>query len=146
VEIPIIVKLTPNVNDIVPIAKAAEKGGAHGITAINTLKAVAVNTAMESPVLTHVYGGLSGPCIKPVALRCVYDIYTTVDIPVIGVGGISSAEDALEFILCGASLVQIGTAARDLTVFKKIAEGITKYVTAKGETLEAVRGRATQSI
>ncbi|MEA1993421.1 MAG: dihydroorotate dehydrogenase [Euryarchaeota archaeon] len=146
VDTPILAKLTPNVNDIVPIAKAVERGGADGITAINTLKALAVSIEMERPILKNVYGGLSGRSIKPIALRSVYDIYKNVSIPVIGVGGISSAKDALEFMFCGASLVEVGTAARDLTVFKEIADGIEKFLKKKNYTAETIIGRATKNI
>lgn len=146
VEIPVIVKLTPNVDDIVKIAIAAERGGADGITAINTLKGMAVSIEMEKPILKNIYGGLSGRCIKPVALRCVYDIYRNVKVPVIGVGGITSAEDALEFIMCGASLVEIGTAARDLNVFRRISEGIEKFLRKKNYTLEEITGKITKNI
>ncbi len=146
VEIPVIVKLTPNVDDIVPIAKSAERGGADGITAINTLKGMAVDIEMEQPILANVYGGLSGRCIKPVALRCVYDVYKNVSVPVIGVGGISSAEDAIEFIMCGASLVGIGSAAKDLSVFKEIPEGIENFLKKKNYTLGEIIGKATKNI
>lgn len=146
VEIPVIVKLTPNVDDIVRIAKSAENGGADGITAINTLKALAMDIDMEKPILKNVYGGLSGRCIKPVALRCVYDIYKSVKIPVIGVGGIASPEDAIEFIMCGASLVEIGSAAKDLNVFKEVPDGIENFLKKKNYTLKNIIGKATKNI
>jgi len=146
VEIPVIVKLTPNVDDIVRIARSAENGGADGITAINTLKALAIDIDIEKPILKNVYGGLSGRCIKPVALRCVYDIYRNVKVPVVGVGGISSPEDAIEFIMCGASLVGIGSAARDLNVFKNVSEGIENFLKKKNYTLEEIIGKATKNI
>jgi len=146
VEIPVIVKLTPNVDDIIRIARSAENGGADGITAINTLKALAIDIDMEKPILKNVYGGLSGRCIKPVALRCVYDIYKNVKIPVIGVGGISSADDAIEFIMCGASLVGIGSAARDLNVFKDISEGVENFLKEKNYALGEIIGKATKNI
>ncbi len=146
VDIPVIVKLTPNVDDIVPIAKAAERGGADGITAINTVKALAVNVEMKRPILQNIYGGLSGKCIKPIALRCVYDIYTKIDIPVIGVGGISSTEDAVEFFMCGASLVQIGTAAQEITVFSRVSQGIEGYLKTHSCSLPDIIGSATKNI
>lgn len=146
VEIPVIVKLTPNVDDIVRIARSAENGGADGITAINTLKALAINIEIEKPILKNIYGGLSGRCIKPVALRCVYDIYKNVKIPVIGVGGIASPEDAIEFIMCGASLVGIGSAARDLNVFKDIPKGVENFLKKKDYTLKNIIGKATKNI
>lgn len=109
--VPVFAKLSPNVTDIGPIARAAEQGGADGITAVNTLIGMAVDWRRRRPVLGRVIGGLSGPAIKPVALRMVYEVARTVRIPVIGVGGATSAEDVLEFLCAGASAVQLGTAA-----------------------------------
>jgi dihydroorotate dehydrogenase (subfamily 1) family protein len=106
---PVIVKLSPNVTDIVPVAKACEEGGATCLSLINTLRGMAVDIARRKPFLSTVIGGLSGPAIKPVALRCVWEVANAVSIPVIGVGGILTAEDVLEFILVGAHAVQIGT-------------------------------------
>jgi len=106
---PVIVKLSPNVTDIVPVAKACEEGGATCLSLINTLRGMAVDIARRKPFLSTVIGGLSGPAIKPVALRCVWEVANAVSIPVIGVGGILTAEDLLEFILVGAHAVQIGT-------------------------------------
>lgn len=103
------VKLTPNTTDIKETARACEEAGAHGISLINTLQGMAVDLKQRRPVLYNNYGGLSGPAIKPVALRMVNEVYNTVNIPVIGMGGISNARDVLEFIVSGASLVQIGT-------------------------------------
>ncbi len=107
---PVFAKLSPNVTDITEIARAAEAGGADGVTAINTLIGMAVDWRSQRAVLGRRIGGLSGPAIKPVALRMVHDVARAVRIPVIGVGGISSADDALEFIVAGASAVQVGTA------------------------------------
>lgn len=107
---PVMVKLSPNVTDIVSIAKACEDGGADMLCCINTLSGMAVDLATRKPRLANVVGGLSGPAIKPVALRCVWQVSRAVKIPVIGIGGIRNAEDVLEFILAGASAVQIGTA------------------------------------
>lgn len=107
---PVIVKLSPNVADITEIARACEKGGAHMLACINTLTGMAVDLQTRRPRLANVVGGLSGPAIKPVALRCVYQVCNAVKIPVIGIGGIASAEDALEFIMVGAHAVQVGTA------------------------------------
>lgn len=107
---PIIVKLSPNVTDICVIAKAVEGAGAHIISCINTLTGMGVDLRSRKPLLANVIGGLSGPAVKPVALRCVWQVSRAVSIPVIGLGGITSAHDALEFILAGASAVQIGTA------------------------------------
>lgn len=109
-DVPVMVKLSPNVSDIKVIAQAVEDGGADSISLINTLIGMAIDLKKKQPVLANVIGGLSGPAIKPVALRMVYDVAGVVSIPIIGIGGIESAEDALEFMLAGASAVQIGTA------------------------------------
>jgi len=106
----LIVKLSPNVTDIASIAKSAEEGGADAVSLINTLKAMAINIHSKKPELGNVIGGLSGPAIKPIALRMVWEVSQAVKIPVIGMGGIMKAEDAIEFILVGASAIQIGTA------------------------------------
>lgn len=107
---PVIVKLSPNVTDIVGMARAVEDGGADVISCINTLSGMAVDIRRRKPRIANVIGGLSGPAIKPVALRCVWQVSRAVSIPVIGMGGITSAEDVLEFIMCGAHAVQVGTA------------------------------------
>jgi dihydroorotate dehydrogenase (NAD+) catalytic subunit len=108
---PVWTKLSPNVTDIAACARAAEEGGAHAICLINTLLGMAVDLERRAPRLANVYGGLSGPAIKPVALRCVHQAARAVGIPIIGIGGIASARDALEFILVGAHAVQVGTAS-----------------------------------
>ena len=107
---PLIIKLSPNVTDIALMARSVQDAGADMISCINTLSGMAVDVARRTPRLANVIGGLSGPAIKPVALRCVWQVCQAVDIPVIGLGGICSAEDVLEFILVGAHAVQIGTA------------------------------------
>lgn len=108
---PLIIKLSPNVTDIALMARSVQDAGADMISCINTLSGMAVDVARRKPRLANVIGGLSGPAIKPVALRCVWQVAKAVDIPVIGIGGIATAEDILEFILVGASAVQIGTAS-----------------------------------
>ena len=108
--LPVIVKLSPNVTDIIAIARACEEGGATALSCINTLRGMAVDIARREPRLAMTIGGLSGPAIKPVALRCVWEVTRAVSIPVIGIGGIASPEDILEFILVGAHAVQVGTA------------------------------------
>ena len=108
--VPVYIKLSPNVTDIVSIAKAVEKAGADGITMINTLLGMRLDMKTGKPVIANGTGGLSGPAIKPVAIRMVHDVYKAVNIPIIGMGGISTAEDALEMIYAGASAVGIGTA------------------------------------
>jgi len=134
VNIPVIVKLTPNVANIGEIAKAAEEAGADAITAINTVKAMNIEIETGRPLLANKFGGLSGPAIKPIAVRCVYDVYRSVDVPIIGCGGISSWQDAIEFMLAGASAVQIGTAVafKGVGVFSSVAKGIEAYLKRKG--------------
>jgi dihydroorotate dehydrogenase (NAD+) catalytic subunit len=109
-QFPIIAKLTPNVTSIAEIAKAAEQGGADCISEINTVQGMAVNWRRRRPMLGNVVGGLSGPAIKPIALRCVHQIARAVRTPIIGIGGIATIDDAMEFLVAGASAVQIGTA------------------------------------
>jgi dihydroorotate dehydrogenase (NAD+) catalytic subunit len=146
VDIPVWVKLTPNVTDITALGKAAEKGGADAVVAINTVKAMVIDVECARPVLGNVFGGLSGSAIKPIAVKCVYDLYSTLTIPVIGVGGICNYEDALEFIMAGASAIQIGSAvARDLSVFEHIAIGIDRYLSTKRLSFEDVVGIANKS-
>lgn len=110
VKIPVIAKITPNAADPAGLAAAAERGGAAAISAVNTLRGLAIDTTLRRPVLAHGLGGLSGRAIKPVGLACVWQIYRRVHIPVIGVGGISTAEDALEYVYAGARAVEVGTA------------------------------------
>ena len=109
-ELPLLAKLTPNVNNIVEIAGAAAEGGADAVTLINTLLGMAIDWREQRPLLGNVMGGLSGPAIKPVALRCVYQVASQLKIPVVGVGGISNLDDMMEFLVAGASAIQIGTA------------------------------------
>jgi dihydroorotate dehydrogenase (NAD+) catalytic subunit len=130
---PLIVKLSPNVTDITVLAHAAVEAGADALTVVNTLKAIAIDTETMLPILSNVKGGLSGPALKPVALRCVYDIHEAYeDVPIIGCGGISDWRDAVEFFLAGASAVQIGTAvAIDTEVFQTINKGVETYMRRK---------------
>lgn len=106
---PLIVKLSPNVTNIVEIAKIVEKNGADSISLINTVLGMAIDIEKKKPLLGNIFGGLSGPAIKPIALRMIYQIYKEIDIPIIGMGGISCAKDVLEFMLAGATMVSIGT-------------------------------------
>jgi len=123
--IPTWVKLTPNVTDITAIGKAAEKGGASAIVAINTVKAMRISTGLRRPVLGHGYGGLSGPAVFPVAVRCVYELYEAVRIPVIGCGGVSSADNVIEMMMAGAAAVEIGSAVYgDVNVFDTIRKDL----------------------
>jgi dihydroorotate dehydrogenase (NAD+) catalytic subunit len=130
---PVILKLSPNVTDIVLLAKAVEAAGADAISLINTLLGMAIDIRSQRPVLGNITGGLSGPCIKPVALRMVWQTAQAVQIPVIGMGGISSAEDAVEFLLAGASAVSIGTANFvDPGIAASISAGIDAYLEERG--------------
>lgn len=138
---PLIVKLTPNVTDIVTIAKAAEAGGADGISLINTLLGMAIDIHRRKPILANIVGGLSGPAIKPVALRMVYQVAKAVKLPIIGMGGIMNAEDALEFMMAGATAVAVGTANFiNPRATIDILEGIEGYLRESKEELEALRG------
>ncbi|MDR1631619.1 MAG: dihydroorotate dehydrogenase [Dysgonamonadaceae bacterium] len=129
----LIVKLSPNVTDITEIAKVVEAEGADSISLINTLLGMAIDAEKRQPVLSTITGGLSGPCIKPVALRMVWQTAKAVKIPVIGLGGISDWKDAIEFILAGATAVQIGTYNFiDPTVSTKIVDGIEDYLNRHG--------------
>ncbi|WP_455286461.1 dihydroorotate dehydrogenase [[Eubacterium] cellulosolvens] len=130
VDIPVFVKLSPNVANIVEIGRSVEMAGADAITAINTLRAMSIDIHVRLPVLSAKIGGLSGAAIKPVAVRCVYELFERLKIPVVGVGGIMGWEDAVEFFLAGASAVQIGTAIlqKDLRVFSEVAEGLSTYI------------------
>ena len=129
----LIVKLSPNVTDIVEFARAVEEEGADSVSLINTLLGMSVDVKRMKPSLSTVTGGLSGPAVKPVALRMVWQVANAVKIPVIGIGGIMSATDALEFILAGATAIQVGTASFiDPQVSVKILEGIENFLTKKG--------------
>jgi dihydroorotate dehydrogenase (NAD+) catalytic subunit len=125
----LMVKLSPNVTSITELAKAVVDGGADAVTLINTLLGMAIDVERRRPVLSTITGGLSGPAIKPVALRMVWQVHKAVQVPIIGLGGIMNATDAIEFLLAGASAVQVGTANFiDPTVSVKIAEGIEAYM------------------
>jgi len=131
---PILVKLSPNVANIAVTARAAVEAGADALTAVNTLKAMAIDSETMLPILSNLKGGLSGPAIKPVALRCVYDIREELpDVPIIGCGGISDWRDAVEFMLAGASAVQVGTAIalENTEVFQTITKGVEVYLRKK---------------
>ena len=125
----LIVKLSPNVTNIAEIAKAVEDEGADSLSLINTLMGMAIDAEKRTPILSTVTGGLSGPAVKPIALRMVWQVSKAVKIPLIGIGGISSAIDAIEFILAGASAIQVGTANFiDPSVTMKIVDGIEDYL------------------
>ncbi len=131
----LIVKLSPNVTSIVDFARIAEDEGADAVSLINTLLAMAIDVERRRPRIARVTGGLSGPAVKPVAVRMVWEVAQAVKIPVIGLGGIGNADDALEFLLAGAAAIQIGTANfRDPTVSLKVLEGIEAYMLRHGFT------------
>ncbi|MEE8113998.1 MAG: dihydroorotate dehydrogenase [Nitrososphaerales archaeon] len=142
---PLFVKVTPMVPDVIEIAKAAEEAGADGITAVNTMKGMVIDLKIGRPILHNRVGGLSGPALKPVAIRCVYELYKSLNIPIIGCGGVTTWEDAIEFFMVGATAVQVGTAiaGRDLIVFQEIVDGIIKYLEEKGhDDLKGIIGIA----
>ena len=141
---PVILKLSPNVTDIVTMAKAVEYAGADIISLINTLLGMEINIHTQKPTLGNVTGGLSGPCVKPVALRMVYQVAKAVNVPLIGMGGISCAEDAIEFLLAGASAVAVGTANfSDPAVTMKICDGINDYLAQRHlESVQDIIGAA----
>ena len=131
--LPVWVKLTPNTGDIVEIAQAVTDAGADAICLINTLKGMAIDITVRRPLLGNITGGLSGPAIKPVALRMVYEVAGAVGVPIIGCGGITTASDALEFIMAGASAIQVGTA--NLTTPRApldVLEGIERFMETEG--------------
>jgi len=134
VHLPVIVKLSPNVSNIVAIGVAAERSGADVLCAINTVRAMAIDIDVKKPILGAKIGGLSGPAIKPIAVRCVFELYEAVKIPIIGCGGVMGWQDAVEFLLAGAVAVQIGTAImhKDLAVFKEIESGLADYMRDEG--------------
>jgi dihydroorotate dehydrogenase (NAD+) catalytic subunit len=132
-KVPVLAKVGLGSSDYLKTVQTACESGIDGITAINTLRAMAIDVETARPILSHKIGGLSGPPIKPVAVRCVYEISSKFDIPIIGCGGISSWEDAVEFLLAGASAVQIGSAVGEkwTGVFSEINSGISKYMEKK---------------
>ena len=133
-KIPVFVKISPNLTSIIEIAKSAEKGNADAIVAINTVNAMKIDLELEMPVLSNKIGGYSGKAIKPIGVRCVYEITKNVDIPVIGVGGITTGEDALEYVMAGASAVQIGSGIyyRGIDIFKKICNEMKSWMKNHG--------------
>jgi len=138
---PVWVKLSPNVVNITEIAESAERGGADGVVAVNTMRGMGIDVETGIPLLSNIYGGVSGKAIKPLALKCVYDLYEVLSIPVIGCGGVFSWKDAIEFMLAGARAVQIGSAvSRNLRIFCAVQEGIKDYLMRKNATLDEIIG------
>jgi dihydroorotate dehydrogenase (NAD+) catalytic subunit len=145
INVPLIAKLTPQAPDIAEVARGCEDAGADAICAINTLgPGMVIDIESAKPVLAFKKGGLSGPMIKPVAVRCIYDIYKAVSIPIIGVGGITTGEDALEMIMAGAALVGIGSAVhyRGIDVFKKVTKEMENWLLKRQLSLADIKGAA----
>jgi len=145
--LPLIAKLTPNVNDIQPIALAAEEAGANAISLINTVAALAIDINDRKPTLGNIYGGLSGPCIKPIGLYHVWQASSVVNIPIIGIGGITDYSDALEYIMAGATAIAVGTYTfRDPKCIEKIIKNLKKYMISENiHKVEELIGIAKKS-
>jgi dihydroorotate dehydrogenase (NAD+) catalytic subunit len=143
---PVLVKLSPNVTDIAEIAEAVVEAGADGITAINSVgPGLILDVETRRPILAHGTGGLSGPAIRPVAVRCVHDICKAVDVPVVATGGVTRGRDVVEMLLVGATAVSIGSAIRyrGIEVFRKVCEELKRYMVKHGhKSLESLRGSA----
>ncbi len=142
VNVPILVKVTPHVQDVQSFVRALHEAGADGFTAVNTLKAMVIDVDLMRPVLGGVIGGLSGPAVRPVAVRFVYEIRKTLpDVAIIGTGGVESWRDAAEMIMAGANAVGVGTALRKgLKVINEIVDGLRSFLTERGLTLDDIRG------
>lgn len=142
VDLPLVIKLSPNAEDIVTMAKVCEEEGADGVSLVNTFKAMAIDINKRKPVFDNVYAGLSGPAIKPIALRMVNEVAKNVNIPVWGMGGITNATDAIEFIMAGSSCIQVGTANFvNPKTGLEIIDGIEKFMKQEGiKTLDEIRG------
>ena len=141
-DLPLVIKLSPNAEDVVGMAKVCEEEGADGVSLVNTFKALAIDIHKRKPVFDNVYAGLSGPAIKPIALRMVHEVSKNVDIPVMGMGGITSAKDAIEFIMAGSTCIQVGTANFiNPKIGLEIIDGIEKFMKAEGiKILDEIRG------
>ncbi|RLF45898.1 MAG: dihydroorotate dehydrogenase [Thermoplasmata archaeon] len=145
VDLPVFAKLTSNVTSIVEIGKAAEEGGADGVVAINSIKAMKIDVNLKKPILSNKVGGYSGPAIKPIGIRCVYELAQELNIPIIGVGGIKCGEDAVEYILAGASAVQIGGGIyyRDMRIFREVCKEMENWMKSNNySAIEEFRGVA----
>lgn len=127
--LPVIPKLTPNVTDVASFARASEEAGADAVSLVNTFLAMMIDVETRRPQLSNIVGGLSGPAIRPIAVRMIYECHTAVKIPIIGMGGISNTRDALEFMIAGATAIQIGTASFvDPFIFNKLLKGLDEYM------------------
>ncbi len=139
----LIAKLTPNVTDIGAIARAAVQGGADAIAAVNTFKGLVVDRETLRPWLGNITGGVSGPAIKPLALRLVYEVFQAVEVPIVGMGGVASVQDVLDFMACGARVVAVGSAAfRDPWIAQDLADGLAQELAARGLILDELVGLA----
>lgn len=134
VKIPVLAKLTPNTHRLAEVGKAVEEAGGDGIVAINTLRAMVISVEAKRPILSNKVGGLSGPAVRSIGVRCVYELYEAVEIPIIGVGGVESWRDAVEYMMAGATAVQIGSAIgrKGLSVFQVIVQGLQEYLEREG--------------
>jgi len=133
VDCPILAKLSPNASDIVAVGLAAERAGADAVVAVNTLRGMRIDIDLQQPVLGNLVGGLSGPPVFPVAVRCVYDLFSALSIPIVGVGGVTTWRDAIEMHMAGASAIQVGTAVlKGVEVFKRIKRGVQRYLHDRG--------------
>ena len=142
VDKPLVIKLSPNAEDIVGMARVCEEEGADGVSLVNTFKALAIDINKRKPVFENIYAGLSGPAIKPIALRMVNEVSKNIEIPVWGMGGITTANDAIEFIMAGSSCIQVGTANFiNPKIGLEIIDGIEKFMKQEGiKTLDEIRG------
>ncbi|MEM4263242.1 MAG: nitronate monooxygenase, partial [Thermoplasmata archaeon] len=148
VAIPVLAKLTPNTSDICSLGLAAEEAGASAVVAINTLKAMEIDPHLRRPVLGNRFGGLSGPAIKPIGVRCVFELYDALSIPIIGVGGICSGIDVAEYIMAGASAVQIGSVIyeKGLEAFSLLEKELRSFMKDEGfNSISQMRGLAHES-
>jgi dihydroorotate dehydrogenase (NAD+) catalytic subunit len=147
VGVPVFAKLTSNASDYIAVGEAAQEAGADAIVAINTVRAMRIDIHQQRPILGNQTGGLSGPSIFPIAVRCVFDLYNALDIPIIGVGGVTTWRDAIELHLAGASAIQIGTAVmNDIRVFTKIKTGVKRYLAETGlDAVDDIIGAAGRS-
>lgn len=143
----LVAKLTPNVTDVVAIGRAAVAAGADALSAVNTYKGLVIDRETLRPYLGNVTGGLSGPAVKPLALRVVYELFASVDVPLIGMGGVATVQDVVDFISCGATLVAVGSATfRDPRLASTLAAGLDAFLEARGLSLGDLRGLAHRPI
>jgi dihydroorotate dehydrogenase (NAD+) catalytic subunit len=147
-DVPLIVKLSPNVTDIVAIARAVAEAGADSLSLINTIPGMVIDLKRRRPYLANLTGGLSGPAIRPIAVRMVWQVSRAVDLPLIGIGGVATADDALQFLMAGASAVQVGTATFvNPNAAIEIIDGIARFLDSEGmEDVAEVIGLASREL